>query len=121
MNRPRHHFFMRLWMRDPELIKFSQLAGILSLGIFLFMGLLIMLHSQNVYLATLEEKYARIKEQNRALQETNKELHRLNAALLPSEPNSQRGLDWETLRFLSFEKFQLVQPHEAIVYLKEFE
>ncbi|NQY81809.1 MAG: hypothetical protein HRT36_01900 [Alphaproteobacteria bacterium] len=104
---------------DPESARFWQLCMVLLLGYALYGGIQLMMVARQTQAEDLQQQLVVARARNGTLEQQIVELRRLNQALLPPSGDQQAGMDWETLRFLSFKRLDLIAPNQGIVYLDE--
>ena len=103
---------------DEEAANFWGFFAVLGLGILFYGAVFLNIWDRRIAVETLRTQLNEIQAEHRALEMQVIELNRLNTALLPSTKAGQ-GLDWETLKYLSFARFNLIAENEGIIHFKD--
>ena len=119
MRKIRSYFSGLSWGIDEELSSFWTFFAVLTLGAVFYSGLLLNILDRQELARSLQSQLDILQNEQDALKQDIKELSRLNTALLPSSHTIEDGLDWETLKYLSFSRFDLIAENEGIIYFKE--
>lgn len=106
---------------DEELSSFWTFFAVLTLGAIFYSSVLWNILDRQEYARSLQLQLDASQKEQETLKKDITELGRLNTALLPSSGVTEDGLDWETLKYLSFSRFDLVAENEGIIYFKEEE
>ena len=108
----------RLPAVDEDLVQFWLFFGVLIIGGAFYSAILLNMLDKQTRVENLQRQLDDVRAEHQILETQIIELNRLNTALLPStEPD--KGLDWETLKYLSFARFHLIAENEGIIHFKE--
>ena len=114
----KHAVAARLPVVRSELAHFWTFLTVLILGAVFYGAIYINILDRQARAEVLQQQLKGIQAEQRALETDIAELSRLNRALLPSTQAGQ-GLDWETLKYLSFARFDMIDAGEVIIHFKE--
>lgn len=102
----------------PEIASFWSFLALLVLAGIFYSVILLNILDRHALVDNLQDKLQKVQAEHRVLEGRIVELHRLNTALLPSNKPGE-GLDWETLKYLSFARFSLIAEDEGIIHFKD--
>ncbi len=106
---------------SEELVNFWIFFATLVFGVVFFASVLQNMLDRQDMAEGLQQQLSDLQVQRQALEVQIAELSRLNKALLPSSNPAEEGLDWETLKYLSFARFDKIAADEGIIHFKDFD